>query len=118
MVPKNVNLNYIFQFSTDDESVEDNPVIRCLCPEKQAVNTSEFQYLLNYDSLQKIVQQEEKAEFTSDKVEQNISCTPPNDPSIPTTASDSNEQAVVNKTLNSEESKDGKKPKEGNNIIE
>lgn len=43
--------------SNVEEEVEDNPVLRKLCPERQAVNLSELEKLLDADSLQKLVEE-------------------------------------------------------------
>ena len=40
-----------------EESIEDNPILRRLCPEGQAVNISELQKLLEGDNLQKLVEE-------------------------------------------------------------
>ena len=37
--------------------MEDNPLLRRLCPERQAVNLSELEKLLDADSLQKLVEE-------------------------------------------------------------
>jgi len=56
-------LNHISSASTQysesiiDQGVDDNPLIRKLCPERQAVNLSELEKLLDADSLQKLVEE-------------------------------------------------------------
>ena len=43
--------------SNIEEEVEDNPMLRRLCPDRQAVNISELEKLLDADSLQKLVEE-------------------------------------------------------------
>jgi len=55
-------LDYVSSASTQysesiiDQGVEDNPLLRKFCPERQAVNLSELEKLLDADSLQKLVE--------------------------------------------------------------
>jgi len=61
--------------------VEDNPLLRKICPERQAVNLSELEKLLDADSLQKLVEELsncdiEAEENNKDKVDANHSGTP------------------------------------------
>jgi len=56
-------LNHISSASTQysesiiEQGIEDNPLIRKLCPERQAVNFSELEKLLDADRLQKLVEE-------------------------------------------------------------
>jgi len=64
-----------------EEEVEDNPLLRKICPERQAVNLSELEKLLDADSLQKLVEELsncdiEAEENNKDKVDANHSGTP------------------------------------------
>ena len=43
--------------SNIEEEVEDNPMLRRLYPDRQAVNISELEKLLDADSLQKLVEE-------------------------------------------------------------
>jgi len=64
-----------------EEEVEDNPLLRKICPERQAVNLSELEKLLDAYSLQKLVEELsncdiEAEENNKDKVDANHSGTP------------------------------------------
>ena len=64
--------------SNIEEEVEDNPMLRRLCPDRQAVNISELEKLLDADSLQKLVEElndcEEEIKEHSEETAASESC--------------------------------------------
>ena len=54
-----------------EESIEDNPILRRLCPEGQAVNISELQKLLEGDNLQKLVEELGECEIEPEESQPN-----------------------------------------------
>ena len=54
-----------------EESIEDNPILRRLCPERQAVNISELQKLLEGDKLQKLVDELGECEIQPEESQPN-----------------------------------------------
>lgn len=56
------------------ESVEDNPILRRLCPERQAVNLSELQKLIEKDNLQKLVEELGECEIEPEQSQHKQNC--------------------------------------------